>query len=349
MGRGLRGTNGQPAAPPYTQGPYTSSEFFKYTQGIAGAQDPGKVYYVDKNHPYDNGDGSPLAPLQTIQAAVDAIAAAQDNSDTVGYVIKVAPGVYTETLTLESDYLYNLAFIATGGPDSVVMDPASNDALESEEDNENLHYLYFKGFRFKGNIDLDGELEGTKFLYNSCVFEDCTFNEANESITIDVKNANRFWWKNGAIHVMTNIVFENINSCGICGESYRELYPVTGAPGTTTLTANTGHDTPYKMQDANGGGDQASFWVKGAFVQRRMPVLVATAGVPRLFVVNGVLGMGMGVTYPSGAAVYVYHSVLNGGTITMASGSVLFWHNSVSVGTLTDSSGESTFYNNDES
>ncbi|MDP8238346.1 MAG: hypothetical protein P9X24_04595 [Candidatus Hatepunaea meridiana] len=303
--------------------------------------------YVDGNQSLSTGEGTSHDPFKTIQAAVDAVATAADNSDTVGYDIKVAPGLYTETLTLESDELFNLAFEAIGGPNSVVMDPTTGDALESEADNTNLHYLYFNGFRFKGGIDFEGELDLNKFLYNSCVFEDCTFDEAGEGLDIDVLYANRFWWKNGAIHVMAGIVLENVFSFGITGSSYRGLFPITGAPGTTVLTANTGHDTPYSMADANGGGDQTTLWHKDVFCQRREPSFTATAGIPRFYVVNSYSGLGMGLTIPSGCNLYTYNATIPG-AVTLSSGSSNFWTNSVAIGSLSDS-GTTTFNGDDTS
>lgn len=312
--------------------------------------DSAQVYFVDIGQTASSESGKRGDPYKTIQGAVDAIAALADNSDTKGYVIMVAPGVYTETLTLEDDALYNLAFIAMGGPWGVVMDPAGGDALESEVDNEHLHYLYFKGFRFKGSIDFDGEENNTKFLFNDGVFEDCRFDEDNESKTIDVKNANRFWWKNGSIHVLSDVAFENVHSAGISGESYRDLFYLVGAPGDTTVVANTGNDTPYSMRDANGGGDQCTLWYKDVFCQRKEPALTATAGVPILRVVNSYCGLGMGLTIASSADLYAYNAVFPG-AVTINSGGTIFWYNSVAVGTLTDnaSGAESHFYGDDTS
>jgi len=319
---------------------------YAYWAKDATGQKSSQVMYVDVNRS-NTGSGTPGEPYATMQAAVDAIATAADNSDTLGYVIYVAPGTYTETLTLESDALYNLAFIAEGGPHGVIMDPATDDALESEVDNTNLHYLYFKGFNFKGNIDFDGELNDTKFLYNDCVFEDCTFNDAAESITINVQNANRFWWKNGAIHILTTVAFTNVVSAGFSGESYRDLFPITGAPGTTTLTANSGNSkVPYGMADAHGGGDQATLWYKDVFCQRREPTITSTAGTARLYVVNSYCGLAMGLTIPTGSHFYAFNSVFPG-AVTWSDGSTAFWYNSVAVGTLTDGATQSTFYGDD--
>jgi len=76
--------------------------------------------------------GNVVTPgTNAIQNVVDKIAASGLNSDTVGATILVAPGTYTETLTLEDDALYNLSFIAIGGPNSVILDPASGGTLKA--------------------------------------------------------------------------------------------------------------------------------------------------------------------------------------------------------------------------
>ena len=125
--------------------------------GPMGYPDSEQILFVDVNQTGSSETGVRGNPYQTIQGAVDAVVTAGDNSDDVAYVIMVAPGTYTETLTLENDLLKNLAFMAMGGPasggysnvnGSVILDPASGDALESELDNTNLHYLYFKGFTY---------------------------------------------------------------------------------------------------------------------------------------------------------------------------------------------------------
>jgi len=284
--------------------------------------------------------GNVVTPgTNAIQNVIDKIAASGLNSDTVGATILVAPGTYTDNIVLEDDALYNLSFIAIGGPNSVILDPADGDAIESGEDNTNLHYLYFKGFRIKGNIDFDGELNDTKFLYNDCVFEDCTFDESNETKSINVQNANRFYWKNGAIHVMSAIVATNVAAMGILGESYRDLFPVTGAPGTMLLSAiSTNSLVPYMMADAHGGGDQASFKIDGAHVQRRFPTLANTGtGKQFLTVRHGYLGMGVQtLTIPSGSSLYLFGAVLNH-TVDCESGSTLWCYNSVVITSLTES------------
>lgn len=76
-GRGLRGIGGNPAAPPFSNGPYTMDQHVTFTAGLSGANTPGKIFYVDPRgdeygygNDANNGE-SWSTPLATIQAAVD--------------------------------------------------------------------------------------------------------------------------------------------------------------------------------------------------------------------------------------------------------------------------------------
>ena len=75
-GLGMRGSYGV-AASPFTKGPYRFSEFITFEGGMAGANTPGKCFYVDPRgpeygHGSDQNDGySWDSALATIQAAVN--------------------------------------------------------------------------------------------------------------------------------------------------------------------------------------------------------------------------------------------------------------------------------------
>jgi len=97
MGNGFRGSNGQPAAPPYTHGPYTFSEHITFQGGAEGAgflQKDSQVWYVDRNKsPSVSGTG--LSPEEAFLTLTEAIAAA-GNFD----VIYVSFGYYQEAATV---------------------------------------------------------------------------------------------------------------------------------------------------------------------------------------------------------------------------------------------------------
>lgn len=69
--QGLRSVGGNPAAPPYTNGPYTWDQHITFTQGVSGPNGEGDVWYVDGTNGVsgNNGKGWHTA-LDTIQAAV---------------------------------------------------------------------------------------------------------------------------------------------------------------------------------------------------------------------------------------------------------------------------------------
>lgn len=99
---GLRGVNGQIAAPPYTKGPYTWDQQVTFTGGVSGLNTPNKIWYVDGNLSA-SGDGKSWSKaFITIQEGIDAAS----DGDTV-YVapIDVAagatdPGNYAENLII---------------------------------------------------------------------------------------------------------------------------------------------------------------------------------------------------------------------------------------------------------
>lgn len=286
------------------------------------------------------------AAYTTIQAAIDAVIAAADNSDAVGHLIEVEPGTYAEGLDLDSLALYNLSFVAVGGPHSVYINPGSGLALDCDADNANLHHLYFKGFIFNDPIELIGADDGTLFLRDEALFEDCEITLQNGA-SLTVTNANRFKWKGGRIHVLDTIAFQNVMLFTIQGPDYADIFELVGAPGETTLVTDTNANMPYYMKDANGGDDMMEYRVEHAFVQRKEPTITATAGKIRVNVRYSYFGLGMGMTFGTNEHMYAWYSTFPG-SITCGAGSVFKWRNSVCQGTLTTSScPDATFYAED--
>lgn len=72
-GLGLIGDN--PAAPPYSAGPYTWDQHVTFTQGVSGLNNPNNIWYVDGNVS-SSGDGESWTKAKkTIQEAVTAASA----------------------------------------------------------------------------------------------------------------------------------------------------------------------------------------------------------------------------------------------------------------------------------
>jgi len=100
MGNGFRGANGQPAASPYTHGPYNFSEHITFAGGVGGigVQVPkdSQIWYVDKHKTSPAVSGTGLSPEEAFLTLTEAIAAA-GAYDT----IFLGRGYYTEATVLE--------------------------------------------------------------------------------------------------------------------------------------------------------------------------------------------------------------------------------------------------------
>lgn len=100
---GLRGVNGNPAAPPYTNGPYIMDQHVTFSGGIGAAMTQNDTWYVDGSNGSDSNNGKSWSKAyETIQAMVTAAGA--------GDVIYIAektltdytgdPTSYAETITI---------------------------------------------------------------------------------------------------------------------------------------------------------------------------------------------------------------------------------------------------------
>ncbi len=100
--KGFRTLKGAVACPPFTNGPYTMSEFVAFTGGIGAVNTDGVVIYVSQLYGNDANDGkSWLTAKQTIQAGVDACpgnAVGQSSNLSQGDVVLVGPGKYQENV-----------------------------------------------------------------------------------------------------------------------------------------------------------------------------------------------------------------------------------------------------------
>ena len=329
---------------------------FSSARAVGMTRDNAQVFYVDIGRTASLETGSADSPYKTIMGAVNAVIALQDNTNDKAYVIYVAPGTYTETITLESAYLVNLAFIAMGGSacqgysagsGSVILDPSSDPALESEATNTNLVYLYFKGFRFLGSIHLAGDIQNTLFGEKGLTFEDCSFEGfRNGAIHINLTNLERFSWVNGNIGRGTVLTAQNIWSMSINGERFSD-WPMDMSGGWT-LTATTAQYMPWHMDEEKGGGDQMSFTINNAFMQMSSWTL-AQGGDAKLFIKvrNGFLNGS--ITLPAKASLYGYSGIFNN-DVTMNGATNTAWlFNTVIKGTFTRNGCTANIYNNVES
>jgi len=113
-GDGLRGADGNIAAPPYSNGPYVMTEHITFAGGISGANTPGSVWYVDGEKGSSGGSGKSWSTaVDTIQAAVDL------SGDNTGDVIYVAPHKYTENVIVEDHEGLSIIAIVPGWTTSI--------------------------------------------------------------------------------------------------------------------------------------------------------------------------------------------------------------------------------------
>lgn len=120
MAPGLRTTNGNPACPPYSNGPYTWSESVTFAQGVSNLNITGTKYYVSRNAG-TTGDGlSWDNAFLTIGEAIAAVNAAYTANRQV-YAIFIDEGWYGEVpliLTASDTYIIGTA---PGHHDSTVL------------------------------------------------------------------------------------------------------------------------------------------------------------------------------------------------------------------------------------
>jgi len=106
MGQGMRGTNGNPAAPPYTQGPYTMDQHVTFTGGISGLNTFANIWYVNNVTGTEGGPGTSWT--EAFETITLALAAASAN-DTI-YVAGTGTD-YSEAVTMSDD---GVSLIAVG-------------------------------------------------------------------------------------------------------------------------------------------------------------------------------------------------------------------------------------------
>lgn len=127
MQPGFRSRNGDPAAPPYTNGPYTFSEPIAFAQGVSGTNTPGAIYYVSRNVG-STGDGlSWDTAFLTIKEAITQVNAdytagtAKGQSAGRNSYIYVGEGWYSETPSTLTANDVHIIGVAPGSHDATVL------------------------------------------------------------------------------------------------------------------------------------------------------------------------------------------------------------------------------------
>ena len=196
--------------------------------GMSTALPPGVTLYVDGNRVDSyTPDGTIGKPFLTITAALAQIIS---NNNGLSYTISVAPGTYTENITLNNAAFSRLAIVAN----SIVDGQMSLDAISvttingdiiSTANNDTLKSLIINGFSIAGNVNLVGANTGTTFLQFGGMISNCVM-YTNAATGILVQNAGEFIFQNfgaaitsgaGAVSVQNVTTFRMYSSSFLLG------------------------------------------------------------------------------------------------------------------------------------
>lgn len=152
--------------------------------------------------------GSIAAPYRTIQAAINAVEIADDNTVDNQYLIWIAPGRYEESLVFNDNRLRHVTVVGHG---TVIVDPPSGDAIDSTTLNDGLQSLTFNGISFRKNVVIEGESNNGNAFSTGLFFKNCTFNTP-----FNIKNIVNFEFYRCNIKssgVLQNIISASFDEC----------------------------------------------------------------------------------------------------------------------------------------
>ena len=180
MGNGFRGANGQPAASPYTNGPYNFSEDITFQGTVNAVGNGGTIYYVDSSLSASNGGGSWADAFITIAEAVAASLAAGGTYDTIfvrGNEIDETSD-YAESVTVTAAQV-GLRIIGMGNsPEGVLWTVGT---AEGTILNVAAKDFYVSGFRFRPNGATSGKAVDLAVTALGSTIENCIFRSTTET------------------------------------------------------------------------------------------------------------------------------------------------------------------------
>jgi len=181
MGNGFRGANGQPAASPYTNGPYNFSEDITFQGNVNAVGNNGQQYFVDSSLSA-SGDGKTWTnAFITIAEAVAASLAASGRYDTIwvrGSENTGETSDYSESVSVTSAQI-GLRIIACGNSpegclwtvgtaEGTILTIAAKDC-------------YVSGFRFRPNGATSGKAIDLAVTALGSTIENCIFRSTTET------------------------------------------------------------------------------------------------------------------------------------------------------------------------
>lgn len=246
----------------------------------------GRLIYIDSTRAdsYEES-GSFGFPYKTIQAAID-FASSVGNGNSVPYSFVIASGTYAEQVNLNDKGLFSVTIKSLG---RVAINPASGNALTSNDANGDLQDLIIEGIEFGRPVVLLGD--GTANQFKTTEFRDCSFSSL---ATISIARLNNFAFRGlycEAAFTATNVNFMFFSDGQIQGAF------------TYTMDSNL----PQPANGVVGGINLLSMMINSVSFS------VGGAGVMNFVPHNCRIGTTAGnFTIPSGCAFTAYNSILRG-------------------------------------
>jgi len=245
--------------------------WFPGQMGVPGSDVPrglrwdsaGIVLFVNNIHPNasdDNEGSDPEGPLETIQQAVDNLVlwqsryVADGSLSAVGSVIVVAPGTYSEDVTIVEGSAPDYCTIMGGGNDkySVIWGPSMSDCLNVSSYGWRIEGIHFKPGNQAAGIKLTRPDPATAGAEGT-VIENCFFDGGWSGTGFGVE-------LNGA---PANVTIQNCRFAEIAatGAAITVTDTSVADPYQTHIFGNTFQECDeYITRDCAGGWNQALIW-----------------------------------------------------------------------------------------
>lgn len=268
---GLRQESGDPAASPFSRGPYRWDQFVTFSGGMAGCLKGtgGKIYFIDEENGSDGNDGlSPDRAFATLEKCFGNTAgnllARDDYSDDAEYHIFIAPGTYAPTLDLRL-YGHGIHLHGLGNPGT---DSGVN-ITDTEEPTYGIMLLAganctIENIQFNSTTDVPALFA---IAADNCVIRNCVFKGTNGTTTTAIK--------------MSDVRGTTIcnNTIGVAGEDFTNgIYAETGADTYLIDSHIYGNRIYSTVSSAKGIYIEASVVSYGCVIERNFINLTTGSG-----------------------------------------------------------------------
>jgi len=281
-----------------------------------------KTFYVDmgRTETYTQ-TGSQNRPFKTIQAAINAVIARGDSSQSNPYTIRIAPGVYPENLVLEDSHLVSLIMIGEGSRLQTQINPAAGLALRCNANNANFYDLHMENIQFTKPTEMVGAANGNYFGFNF-FFDNCYWATTASALfrNMTYPSFNGDWTKFGGGLTISNITQFSINDIG----GFK-----TGA-AFNIIETNEAANMPYGFGTLKGTSVLCTATRTPDFTWSLLNIVTMNGTALQL---RAVRGGSSGFTIPANAQIIAYYSALIGSYVVDVGGKLDLYNSWVS-GTL---------------